>query len=362
MAKKISIKGPIVTNIAGRIYRMFGWEAACPQDLAKELEEAAGEDVIVEINSNGGVATAGFEMYKTLMDYKGKVTAHVITAMSAASIVMCAADEVLASDAAIVMIHNTQCYAEGDYRDMQQEADSLIEFNQGIINVYVRKTGRSREELQALMDKDTYMSPAAAMEYGFVDDYLYGNPEKSEDEKGKTVFVNATVPVITEDKAKEILALLNGEEVVNLKDIGDIPDSDKNNEGKEGTKTMDLEQFLAENEEAKKDFDAKILAVREEGAANEGKRLEDLDKLAASIPEEALQEAKYGEKKVDAKELAFQVMQEGKVLAKSYMQKALKDEEESQVENVGAAPDEENQTDESDEMAAMINKKKGGNV
>ena len=42
MAKKISVKGPIVTNMAGRIYRMFGWEAACPQDLEKELEEAAG--------------------------------------------------------------------------------------------------------------------------------------------------------------------------------------------------------------------------------------------------------------------------------------------------------------------------------
>ncbi len=79
--------------------------------------------------------------------------------MSAASIIACAADECLISDAAIFMIHNTQCYAEGDYRDMEQEADALKQYNEAIINVYEKRTGKTREELQELMDKNTYMSP-----------------------------------------------------------------------------------------------------------------------------------------------------------------------------------------------------------
>ena len=44
-----------------------------------------------------------------------------------------------------------QSSTSGDYRDMQASAEALKEFNAGIINAYVRKTGKTREELQALM-------------------------------------------------------------------------------------------------------------------------------------------------------------------------------------------------------------------
>lgn len=361
MAKKISIKGTIVTNTVASFYQYLGWEASCPADVAKGLEEAAGADVILEINSNGGVATSGFEMYKLLMDYEGKVTAHVINAMSAASIVMCAADEVLASDAAIVMIHNTQCYAEGDYRDMQMEADALSEFNQSIINVYTRKTGRSREELQTMMDNDTHMSPEMAIENGFVDGYIYGDPNQSAEEKKQTVVVNASIPVITDEKAMEILALMKMDALNEGKDTGEISGSDKLKKGKEGTKNMSLEEILAEDEEAREELAAQISAAKEEGAKNERKRLEELDKLSGSVTEEALEKAKYGEDRVDARELAFQAMQDDKMRAAQYMTEAVEDSKESNVEKVGTSSDPEQEPeDESSEMASLVNKKRGG--
>ena len=126
MAIEINVKGPIVSNSQKWIYEWMGMESCAPKDIEDKLKEAKGEDVVLQINSNGGVATAGFEMYTMLKEYEGKVTARIIgAAMSAASIIACAADECLISDAAIFMIHNTQCYAEGDYRDMEQEADAL---------------------------------------------------------------------------------------------------------------------------------------------------------------------------------------------------------------------------------------------
>lgn len=378
MAKKIEIKGPIVSNTSGGFYDWLGWDSAYPKALQNALEEADGDDVILEVNSNGGLATAGFEMYKIIKDYSGKVTVHLINAMSAASFIVCAADEALASDAAILMIHNTQCYAEGDYRDMEMEADALKEFNQGIINVYMRKTGMSQEKLQNLMDHDTHMSPQKAIQYGFVDGYIYGDPEESKEkdtDAGGMVVVNATVPIITDDKAQEIMSMLQGEGVAGKlqellqgtdsptnrqkEDIG-FKESDSNtNQNEGGTKNMTLEEFLQENPEAKAELDERIQNAEKEGVTNERKRLEELDAISSTVTPEALSDAKYGDDPMDAKDLAYQAMKDEKLRMTSYMSDAVADSKESGVEDVGAGSEEDTE-DESDSMANYVNKKKGG--
>ena len=79
MPKKINVKGPIVSNDVAWFYDWFGWDYACTNKLSQGLEEAAGEDVIIEINSPGGVCVYGYEMYTAIMNYEGKVTVHVIS-------------------------------------------------------------------------------------------------------------------------------------------------------------------------------------------------------------------------------------------------------------------------------------------
>ncbi len=201
MAVEINVKGPIISNSQKWLYDWLKMEACAPKDITDKLNEANGEDIMLNINSNGGVAVAGFEIYTLLKSYEGKVTARIVgAAMSAASIIACAADECLISDAAIFMIHNTQCYAEGDYRDMEQEADALKQYNEAIINVYEKRTGKTREELQELMDNNTYMSPKRAIELGFVDDYMFKESEPN-NQSGLFV-VNSEAPVISEAVAQ----------------------------------------------------------------------------------------------------------------------------------------------------------------
>ena len=105
---KIKVRGPIVSNDTAWIYNWLGWDAACPKQIEEGLEAAAGEDVVIEINSPGGVCVYGYEMYTAIMNYEGKVTANVISAMSAATLLVCAADEALISDTGIFMIHNAR--------------------------------------------------------------------------------------------------------------------------------------------------------------------------------------------------------------------------------------------------------------
>lgn len=397
MAKKINIKGPVVSNGSMWIYQYLGWDACCPAKLEQELKEADGDEVILEINSYGGVAMSGFEMYKMLLDYGGKITAHVINAMSAASVIMCAADEVLVSDAAIIMIHNTQSYGEGDRRDMQMEADALREYDESLLNVYERRTGLSRDKLRDMMDHDTHMSPARAIEYGFADGYLYGDPSKK-NKKGadagkqgaafnaaawQTVMA-AAVPVISEERAAELrIAIMKEEKKENTGGTGSQYTGNENDPEKAaaaGTERkeneeMTLEEFLKENKDAKAQVDAMITAAREEGvkeaeakekasgeeamaaareegAENERKRLCELDKLAHSVSAEVLNDAKYGEKRMDARDLAFQAMQDEKLRAAGYMDQAKKDAKDSGTEDVGTGS---GKPDEADTMASHVN-------
>ena len=380
--KKINIKGPIVSNAVAWLYNYFGWDASSPNTLSKGLEEAAGEDVVIEINSPGGVCVYGYEMYTALKEYKGKTTVHVISAMSAATLLVCAADEALISDTGIFMIHNAQSSADGDYRDMQMEADALREFNAGIINAYVRKTGKSREEIQELMDNDSYMSPKTAIEHGFIDGYMFGDPNAKEDAADNlaTKIVAADIHIIPEDKAKSIIqairlsdAGLSGDagetgdntetamEQQDKQNIGLMAVSDnKSNEG--GKNYMTLSEFLAENPEAKTEVDTLTAAARAEGVKAEKERLQSLDAISATVTAEALHDAKYGENPVDGPTMAYQAMVNGDKLSAAYMAAAKEDSAQSGISNVGiGTPDAgEEKTDEADELAAYVNKAKGG--
>lgn len=378
MPKKVNVKGPIVSNATAWLYDWLGWDCASPNKIAKALEEADGEDVILEINSPGGVVVYGYEMYSNLMEYKGKVTAHVISAASAATMLVCAADEALISDAGLFMIHNAQSRADGDYRDLQMEADALREIDEGIINAYVRKTGMSREDIQSLMDNSTYMSPQTAIQYGFIDGYMFGEPneKKANGENVENLITNiaaADSPVIPENKAKELmLAIKNMEkekvapvqplqQPQEVQNIGGDAVSDNKKEEK-GEVKMTLEEMLAANPEAKAEVDALMDKARAEGKEEEKARIKSLDAIAGTVKKEALDEAKYGENPINGQELAYQAMLKGDQLATAYMTDAKDDVTKSGSDDVGVGNPDAGQepVNEADEMAAHVNKMKGG--
>lgn len=176
MAKKINIKGPIVGNSEAWIYEWFGIEATSPQKVNDVLEKANGEDIEVEINSGGGSVFAGSEIYTALKSYKGNVIVKIVgLAASAASVIAMAGNKVMMSPTAQIMIHNVSSRAEGDYRDMEHTADVLKNANNTIANAYRIKTGKTQEELLALMDKETWMTADKAKELGFVDEIMFEN-------------------------------------------------------------------------------------------------------------------------------------------------------------------------------------------
>lgn len=166
---KISIRGPIVSSNQHRLYQFYGLEATSPRSVMDALAKGSGERAEVEINSGGGEIFAASEIYTALRNYAGGVHIRIVgLAASAASIIAMAGESEM-TPTGMMMIHNVQSSADGDYRQMEHTAGVLRDANHAIISAYVAKTGRPEAEIAAMMDAETWVTAERAVELGLVD-------------------------------------------------------------------------------------------------------------------------------------------------------------------------------------------------
>lgn len=178
---ELRIEGEIVSDDNAWLYEWFDIAHAAPNAFRQALSEYKGKNIIVWIDSWGGDVFAAAGIYNALKEHKGKVTVKVDgKAVSAASVIAMAGDEVLMSPASILMIHNPWTKAVGEAKDMRHQADVLDEVKETIINVYQAKTKLSRNKLAKFMDEETWMSARKAMAEGFADGILYTDTDSDE--------------------------------------------------------------------------------------------------------------------------------------------------------------------------------------
>lgn len=112
---------------------------------------------------------AGQEIYSMLTgrnDVKIKIES---MAGSAASVIAMANRSEI-SPVAMIMIHNVSMYgASGDYHDMRKNAEILQQMNAALAGAYTNKTGKDKDEILKLMDRETWLTANQALEMGFVD-------------------------------------------------------------------------------------------------------------------------------------------------------------------------------------------------
>lgn len=180
--------GADVLYIDGEIVTYEDWWGPDGQVVARNFRRRLAQcgDVTVCINSPGGDVFAGAELYTALREHKdkGKVTVKVTgIAASAASVIAMAGDGVLMSPVAYMMIHDPWTSAVGNYREMEHQAQLLREIGEGLIAAYTAKTGKTRDEITALLAAETYMSAQRCVDEGFADGILYETPEPSAEGK-----------------------------------------------------------------------------------------------------------------------------------------------------------------------------------
>jgi len=135
----------------------------------------------VRINSVGGDVMDGVAIYNGLKDLGKNGTRIVVTidgaAMSIASVIMMAGDEIRAQENAVIMIHDPWTFAMGNAADMRKQAEVLDTIATTLVQTYVARTGQTAEKVIAWMAAETWWTAAEALAQKFVDVVL---PNKSE--------------------------------------------------------------------------------------------------------------------------------------------------------------------------------------
>ncbi|KAB7674108.1 Clp protease ClpP [Plesiomonas shigelloides] len=158
-------------------------EGMTAKRMAGLLRAMGGADVVVNINSPGGDMFEGLAIYNQLREYSGHVTVKVIgIAASAASIIAMAADELQIGRAAFLMIHNCWVAAVGNRHDLARVAQDMEPFDRAMQDIYSVRSGLSGTEITAMMDSETYIGGADAVDKGLADalleaDAVLGDPD-----------------------------------------------------------------------------------------------------------------------------------------------------------------------------------------
>ena len=133
----------------------------------------ASKPVTVNVNSPGGDFFEGVAIYNALREHKAKVTVNVMgLAASAASVIAMAGDEINIGEGSFLMIHNAWAVAIGNRHDMIEAAAYLEPFDAEMAALYSNRSGQDVESIVKMMDDETWIGSARAIEDGFADGTL----------------------------------------------------------------------------------------------------------------------------------------------------------------------------------------------
>lgn len=188
---ELRIEGDIVSSDDSWFYEWLDIPHASPNTFRQQLSEHKDKNLTVWVDSFGGDVFAGAGIYNALKEHKGKITVKIDgKAMSAASVIAMAGDEIQMSPLAILMIHNPWTITWGDSNDMRHEADVLDTIRDGMVTAYAAKTGKSKNKLCEMLDNETWMSAKTALKEGFVDKIMYTDPGVGEETGANAMFFN----------------------------------------------------------------------------------------------------------------------------------------------------------------------------
>ena len=137
--------------------------------------EDPDKEIMLYINSPGGVVTSGLAIYDTMSYVRCQVSTTCLGMAASMGAVLLASGSKgrrLALPNSRIMIHQPMGGARGQVSDIEIQAREIRHLKEVITDILVTATSKSKEQVLKDIDRDFYLSGTQAKEYGLIDDVL----------------------------------------------------------------------------------------------------------------------------------------------------------------------------------------------
>jgi ATP-dependent Clp protease, protease subunit len=165
----IFLVGPINDNVASLV---------TAQLLFLESENPKKE-IYLYINSPGGLVTAGLGIYDTMQYIKPEVSTLCIgQAASMGSFLLSAGakGKRFSLPNSRIMVHQPSAGFQGQATDIEIHANEVLSLKKRLNEIYSKHTGKSSDEIKKALERDNFMSPDSAKDFGLIDSVVENRP------------------------------------------------------------------------------------------------------------------------------------------------------------------------------------------
>ncbi len=158
----IFVVGPINDNVASLV---------TAQMLFLESENPKKE-IYMYINSPGGLVTAGLGIYDTMQYIKPEISTLCIgQAASMGSFLLSAGEKGkrFSLPNSRIMVHQPSAGFQGQATDIEIHANEVLSLKKRLNQIYSKHTGKSVDEIKSALERDNFMTPDAAKDFGLID-------------------------------------------------------------------------------------------------------------------------------------------------------------------------------------------------
>ena len=167
----IFLVGPVNDAVASVI---------CAQLLFLESENPS-KDISFYINSPGGLVTSGLAIYDTMQYIRADIaTVCLGQAASMGSLLLAAGakGKRFSLPNARIMVHQPSGGAQGQATDIEIQAREILALRGRLNNIYVKHTGQTLDRIEGAMERDYFLSPEEARDFGLIDEVVTERPKE----------------------------------------------------------------------------------------------------------------------------------------------------------------------------------------
>ena len=149
--------------------------------------ENPSKEISMYINSPGGVVTSGLSIYDTMQYIKPKVSTLVIGQAASMGSVLLAGGEPgmrFSLPNSRIMVHQPSGGYQGQASDIMIHAAETQKLKARLYDIYVKHTGQTKESVEQALDRDNFMSPEEAKEWGHIDEIVENRTKGDDDSDG----------------------------------------------------------------------------------------------------------------------------------------------------------------------------------